>query len=129
MPGERADDALGEVEGLIAGLRAHDPNIEATARLVLAREAWELDDSAVTRTLTGQLSAALVAAGSPAPRRVGAPYWMESALWQAAGVPTIVCGPAGGGLHSDVEWVELAQVRGYAAALTRLLCGPPVTHA
>ncbi len=129
VPGERADDALGEVEGLIAGLRAHDPNIEATARLVLAREAWELDDTAVTRTLTGQLSAALVAAGSPAPRRVGAPYWMESALWQAAGVPTIVCGPAGGGLHSDVEWVELAQVRGYAAALTRLLCGPPVTHA
>lgn len=31
---------------------------------------------------------------------------MESETWEAAGVPAVICGPAGGGLH-DVEWVEL----------------------
>jgi acetylornithine deacetylase/succinyl-diaminopimelate desuccinylase-like protein len=124
VPGERATDALGEVQALIAGLRADDPTVAATARLVIARDAWQMDGSTITAELSERLAAALVAAGAPTPARVGAPYWMESALWQAAGVPTIVCGPAGGGLHSDVEWVELAQVRSYAEALTRLLCAP-----
>jgi acetylornithine deacetylase/succinyl-diaminopimelate desuccinylase-like protein len=38
-----------------------------------------------------------------------------------------VCGPAGGGLHGDDEWVDLAQVRAYAAALDHVImrfCGP-----
>ena len=124
VPGERATDALGEIQALIAGLRADDPTLAATARLVIAREAWQMDGSTIAADLTERLAAALVDAGAPSPARVGAPYWMESALWQAAGVPAIVCGPAGGGLHSDVEWVELAQVHSYAEALTRLLCAP-----
>jgi acetylornithine deacetylase len=52
---------------------------------------------------------------------------MESALWEAAGVPTVVCGPAGGGMHAAGEWVDLAQVRAYADALVgtiREFCGP-----
>ncbi len=46
---------------------------------------------------------------------------MESALWEAAGVPTVVCGPAGGGLHTTVEWVELDQVQAHEEALTALI--------
>ena len=46
---------------------------------------------------------------------------MESALWEQAGVPALVCGPAGGGLHTDVEWVELAQLRAYTETLTALI--------
>ena len=42
---------------------------------------------------------------------------MEAPLWQAAGIPALVCGPAGGGLHAADEWVDLAQVRRYAVAL------------
>ena len=43
---------------------------------------------------------------------------MEAPLWQAAGIPALVCGPAGGGLHAADEWVDLDQVRRYAVALT-----------
>ena len=42
-------------------------------------------------------------------------------MWEAAGVPTVVCGPAGGGLHADVEWVELGRLRTYADALAALI--------
>ena len=42
---------------------------------------------------------------------------MEAALWQAAGVPTLGCGPAGGGMHADDEWLDLAQLRAFALAL------------
>jgi acetylornithine deacetylase len=52
---------------------------------------------------------------------------MESALWQAAGIPAVVCGPAGGGLHAVDEWVDLAQLRRYpvavAGAVGRFLAG------
>ena len=41
-----------------------------------------------------------------------------SALWQAAGVPTVVCGPAGGGLHAVDERVEVAQLERFAVAVT-----------
>ena len=55
---------------------------------------------------------------SAVPQRFHAPYWMEAPLWQAAGIPALVCGPAGGGLHAADEWVDLDQVRRYAVALT-----------
>ncbi len=117
VPGERAADAVGEVEALLDRLRSADQTVDASVRLVLAREAWELDGSAASSSLTELLAAALVEAGAPAPARVGAPYWMESALWQGAGVPTVVCGPAGGGLHAEEEWLDLAQLRAFTVAL------------
>jgi acetylornithine deacetylase len=53
--------------------------------------------------------------------RAGAPYWMASAMWETAGAPTIVCGPAGDGLHTAVERVKLTQVRAHEEALTALI--------
>ena len=78
----------------------------------MARDAWQLSDAPAVQRLVELL---------PFQHRAGAPYWMESALWEAAGVPTLVCGPAGGGLHTDVEWLELEQLRAYAEALTALI--------
>ena len=119
VPGEASDLALAEVEQLLDGLRAADPGVDATARLVVAREAWRLDAGGPAAELATELEARL-AATSPerlVPQRLQAPYWMEAPLWQAAGIPALVCGPAGGGLHAADEWVDLDQVRRYAAAL------------
>ena len=44
------------------------------------------------------------------PAVVGAAYWMDMALTNAAGIPTVAFGPAGGGEHADVEWVDIASV-------------------
>ncbi len=67
--------------------------------------------------LSRTLAEALGARSGRVPTAVGAPYWMESALWEAAGIPTVVCGPAGGGMHAADVWADLAQVRAYADAL------------
>ncbi|MGB7820039.1 MAG: M20/M25/M40 family metallo-hydrolase [Ornithinibacter sp.] len=116
VPGEPAADALPEVESLLDGLRATDPTVQASARLLTAREAWRMDEHGPAATLSTRLRAAL---GPDAPGQgFHAPYWMEAPLWQAAGIPALVCGPAGGGLHAADEWVDLGQVRRYAAALT-----------
>jgi acetylornithine deacetylase len=120
VPGERSDDAVGEVEQLLAELRATDDTVEGTARLVIAREPWRLDPRGPAASLSTALEAALTESGPERGvlQRLDAPYWMEAPLWQAAGIPALVCGPAGGGLHAADEWVDLDQVRRYAVALT-----------
>jgi acetylornithine deacetylase len=105
VPGEPLHTGLREVEAIMERLA-----LPGACRELIARDAWELSDAA--QRLVDLL---------PFEGRAGAPYWMESALWEAAGVPTVVCGPAGGGLHTDVEWVELTQLRAYEQALTALL--------
>ncbi len=131
VPGEAATGALAEVESILSGMRAGDPSVQADASLVLSREAWEFDPSSAAGTaLSGLLAAALGARLGRVPGQIGAPYWMESALWQAVGVPTVVCGPGGGGMHAENEWVDLAQVRAYADALVGTIsayCGTPAT--
>jgi acetylornithine deacetylase len=44
---------------------------------------------------------------------------MDASLLDAAGVDTVVMGPAGGGAHAAVEWVDLASVARLAEILAR----------
>ncbi len=117
VPGESAAVALQEVEALVAALRGSDPTVSAGLAELATRDAWEHDGASAAGELQAHLVEGLEAAGRPAPTEVGAPYWMESALWEAAGVPTAVCGPSGGGLHAVDEWVDLTQVRAFPAAV------------
>ncbi|MHA6693818.1 M20/M25/M40 family metallo-hydrolase [Homoserinimonas sp. A520] len=117
LPGESSADALNEVRTLVDHLTAATPGLGSELSLTLARDAWQMDASGTAAEFSEMLAAALPAAGSPVPDRVGAPYWMESALWQAAGVPTVVCGPAGGGLHAVDEWVDLDQLQRFPVAV------------
>lgn len=117
LPGDPLDTAVDAAARIMADLAAADPQVSGTVEPVIARAAWQIDTSGAAADLADALAAALPAAGAAPPRRVGMPYWMESALWQAAGVPAVVCGPAGGGLHATDEWVDLAQVRAYPVAV------------
>jgi acetylornithine deacetylase/succinyl-diaminopimelate desuccinylase-like protein len=37
-------------------------------------------------------------------------YWMDAALFAAAGIATLNYGPSGAGAHEAVEWVDLDSV-------------------
>lgn len=116
VPGESAAAALGEVDAILAALRRADPTLDAMATLTHAREAWQLASSGASATFAVRLAEELRVRG----RRPGgreAPYWMESALWEAAGIPAVVCGPAGGGLHAVDEWVSVPEVIDFTEAL------------
>jgi acetylornithine deacetylase len=126
LPGETAAVALDEVSQLLAEMRRADPTVSATWEVVVTRESWQSDDSSAAIRLGDLLRREIVATGRREPEDVGAPYWMESALWAAADVPAVVCGPAGGGLHSDHEWGDVGEIGDYAVALSaaiRTFCG------
>ena len=123
IPGEDGAGALREIEDLIAAAREGDPQLNASARLVLERPPSQLGaDSFVTEAVE---HAATEAMGRE-PEVIGVAYWMDMALSNAVGIPTVAFGPSGEGAHADVEWVDLASlgtcVRVYLRA-AELICG------
>lgn len=117
LPGESTASVLEEVREILDPIAASTPGLETSVRLSTARAAWHVDDVGAAAEFSGLLATALTTTGSNEPKRVGAPYWMEAALWQAAGVPTVICGPAGGGLHAVDEWVDLDQLLRFPVAV------------
>lgn len=55
---------------------------------------------------------------------VGVPFWADSAVFAAAGIPTVLFGPRGDGAHAEVEWVDIADLERckdlYVAVATEL---------
>ncbi|WP_396624307.1 ArgE/DapE family deacylase [Luteitalea sp.] len=122
LPGEDGARALHEVEQMLAVLRTNDPEFTADVRLVVERAGYDLDPAA---ELPQQLIVAGRARGLEA-RVAGMSYWTDAAILGGAGIPTVIFGPRGAGLHSTVEYVELASVDECAytlAALARQFLG------
>ncbi len=121
LPGESGADALSELQDLLEQVREAYPGITTDASIELERPAWEITPGSAASDFIANLTDAMGALGRPAPKEYGAPYWMESALWEEAGVPSLVFGPAGGSLHAIDEWVDVGQVRMYPLALSAAL--------
>lgn len=122
VPGEAADVGRGELGRILGGVLAEAPGVEASLDVVVSRAPWQADATGPAADLSHRLTDAL-RDGGRTPGELAAPYWMESALWQEAGVPTVVCGPAGGGLHAVDEWVDLGQLRAFPLAVVRAVEG------
>lgn len=52
------------------------------------------------------------------PSDIGVGFWMDAAVFSAAGVPTVNYGPLGEGAHAAVEWVDIPSVARLADVLT-----------
>ena len=114
IPGETEETARAEIEALLDELRGDDPDYEASLRVTFGRPPFETaPDAPVVRSLRGAATALL----GGEPPFVGRSPWMDSALLAAAGVDTVVFGPAGAGAHSAVEWVDLESVEKLAEIL------------
>ena len=105
LPGETSADIEAEVEALLDGGRAADPELVASQRTLLVREPFEVDqDGELVRVVADAAAGQL----GRAPAIAGASYWADAAFIQAAGIPTVMFGPGGEGAHAVEEWVSLA---------------------
>ena len=107
IPGEDGASALREIEEVIAAARVADPALEASAELLMERPPSQLGaDSFVTEAVEKAATEEL----RRQPEVIGVAYWMDMALSNAMGIPTVAFGPSGEGAHADVEWVDLASL-------------------
>jgi acetylornithine deacetylase len=110
IPGEGVEHVEQELRELLG-------DVAGEIRIVVAREPFETPADAPI--------AQLVSRHAGGPEVVGVPFWADSALLSAAGIPTVVFGPAGEGAHAVVEWVYLASAERCAevyVAVARELC-------
>jgi acetylornithine deacetylase len=106
LPGEPANVALTEIVTILDELRREDAEFEADAHMVFGREGYEIAPSS-------PLPDALIKAASHVggtPRRVGMTFWTDAAILGSAGIPTVLFGPGGAGLHSTEEYVLIEDV-------------------
>ena len=102
-PGESAELAERELLEIVVRAGEGDPDFRAEVRAPISREPFEVaEDAEIVESVRRHATHVL---GS-APETVGVPFWADSALLASAGIPTVVFGPSGEGLHSEVEWVD-----------------------
>jgi acetylornithine deacetylase len=114
LPGETAESVEAELSAMLDAITDGGHDLSAELHTTLVRDPFEVDaDSAI-------VTAAREALGGDVPV-IGVPFWADSAIFSAAGIPTVIFGPGGEGAHADVEWVDLNQLDRCVDALDRVI--------
>ncbi|HKD63216.1 MAG TPA: ArgE/DapE family deacylase [Candidatus Acidoferrales bacterium] len=109
LPDESAGETEVELRSLVAGLSARDTDFRATVRGLGSRRAYEIARDAPIVELASNAIRKIL--GSDAAEQfAGMAAWTDTALLAEAGIPGIVFGPSGRGLHGKEEYVELDSV-------------------
>jgi len=95
-----------ELEYVLAQLRLADHDFQATQKVTAYRPAYRLDPQ---HALPAAVGRALANAGQ-SPEPTGMSFWTDAAILAGAGMPSILFGPGGAGLHSTVEYVNVQDV-------------------
>jgi len=118
IPGEAPGAAGREVDELLGRLRKEDPDFKGASKVMFARSPYEI-------AANHELPQAMIRSTGRASSAIGMSFWTDAAILGDAGIPSILYGPTGAGLHSVEEWVDAKSVltcRDALVALTRDWC-------
>ena len=108
LPGETPEAVEAELLAIVENLRRSDPSFHAEVRRGIDRSPLETrEDADVVQALQ---AASVKLLDSPL-QIAGVPFWTDAAVLSAAGIPSVLFGPAGSGAHAVEEWVDLASVK------------------
>ena len=117
VAGESGKISLAEVESIIRELRAEDSEFRANARYVFGQPPYEIPDD---HPLAENLVKAVEGIGRKT-ERSSMTFWTDAAVLGQAGIPSVIFGPTGRGLHSIEEYVVAEDVLACQAALVALV--------
>jgi acetylornithine deacetylase len=116
IPGEPDSTGAREVAAIIERLSARDPEFVGRSRSLFARSPYEVPSS---HELPGLLRSAARERGA-ASEIIGMSFWTDAAVLGGAGIPSVLFGPTGAGLHGLEEWVDTQSVLTCRDALASL---------
>jgi acetylornithine deacetylase len=122
IPGEDDDTVTAEMERIVARLRAADPEFEGTFKRTFSRPPYALDAHHALPQALYRALCPLPDSERSEPTFVGMSFWTDAAVLGSAGIPSVLFGPGGAGLHSVEEYVNVQDVlrcRDALAALAR----------
>jgi acetylornithine deacetylase/succinyl-diaminopimelate desuccinylase family protein len=128
IAGEDDGTVTAEMERIFARLRAADPEFDGSFAKMFSRPPYALPIDHPLPQALDQAVCTLPAqdgrerTGARANQFVGMSFWTDAAVLSSAGIPSVLFGPGGAGLHSIEEYVNVQDVlrcRDALAALAR----------
>lgn len=119
IPSQSEASILDNIRGLLADISKENPRFHyAEPRITMSRPTSKLPKTHpfVQQALA---SATPVLESDIAVQTV--PFWCDAALLGAAGIPSIVFGPVGAGLHSKEEWVQIKSLQQLQSVFANLI--------
>jgi acetylornithine deacetylase len=123
VSGENGEQAHDELQQILNALRLEDPEFEAEACLTFARPPYEIPHGHPLPAALAAVVPATVRGAGP----IGMSFWTDAAVLGDAGIPTVLFGPGGAGLHSTEEYVNVSDVVTCRDALAALALNMGVT--
>jgi acetylornithine deacetylase len=123
VPGETPAEAEAQLQEVVGRASQSDPRAAFTLRKTLVRDSFEISPD---QEIVQLLCARVAQETGTTPRLYGDTPWFDAALISAAGIPTVIFGPGGGGAHAAIEWSNLDEVSACARileAVAREFCG------
>jgi acetylornithine deacetylase len=111
LPGETPEAVEAELLKIVHDIQKSDPAFQAVVRRGIDRSPLETpEESEIVKVIT-ESSATIL---NHPPQIAGVQFWTDAAVLSAAGIPSVLFGPAGSGAHAVEEWVDLESVKACA---------------
>ncbi len=111
LPGERSEAVEAEFSQIVQEIQRSNSSFKAVVRRGIDRSPLETPEKA--DIVQAMQSASTRVLHHPAPI-AGVQFWTDAAVLSAAGIPSVLFGPAGSGAHAVEEWVDLESVKACA---------------
>ncbi|KAF3037878.1 hypothetical protein E8E11_005104 [Didymella keratinophila] len=108
VPTQSSKSLAADLDNLLSSIARKIPQFRYnTPRITFSRPPSGLaDENAFVQTFISSVSRTL--GDTPAP--AGRGFWCDAGLLNEAGIPSIVFGPKGEGLHAEEEWVSASSI-------------------
>jgi diaminopropionate ammonia-lyase family len=109
IPGQSGDQILRDMRALLESIAAKKAVFQfADPRIILSRPIQKLSPE---HPFVKRISSVATPILGCAPAVTSMTFWADSALLSEAGIPTVVFGPSGEGLHAKEEFVTVESIR------------------
>lgn len=116
LPDDTPESVISYWEKAIEKLAGKVQNFSATVKQDFYRPGYEIDRST---PIVQALDEAFRDAVGGEPSYMGQFAWLDSAILGRSGIPTVIIGPGGAGMHGAVEYVILDDVMRVAAVIAQ----------
>ncbi|WP_328355438.1 M20/M25/M40 family metallo-hydrolase [Mycobacterium sp. NBC_00419] len=126
QPGETLANRVAEIEEIFAEVAKTDPKFRGEVKVRLDRDPFTGEGNGALLDALADATEAVNGVRSPV---TGLNAWTDAALFQSAGIPTVLFGPEGGNYHAAEEWVSIPDLVATTEILRRALVtliGSPV---
>jgi len=118
QPGETLADRVAEIEAIFDEVKQSEPRFRGEVNVRLDRDPFTGEGNEALLAALGDATEAVNGVRSPV---TGLNAWTDAALFQSAGIPTVLFGPEGGNYHAAEEWVSIPDLIATTEILRRAL--------